>query len=70
MGIFNTFKIMDSLLNDGRKYPNVVYGLATGTGLAKLGQVSSGRVKCRASFLLPSYPPINTFDFLACHVGF
>lgn len=70
MGIFNTFKIMDSLLNDGRQYPNVVYELATGTVLTKLGQVGGRRVKCRASFLLPSYPPINTFDFLACHVGF
>lgn len=64
------FKIMGSLLNGCRKYPNVVYELATGTGLAELGQVDSGKVKCCAPFLLPSYPPINAFDFLACHAGF
>lgn len=40
------FKIMGSLLNDCRKYPNVLYGLATGSGLAKLGQAGSGIVKC------------------------
>ena len=75
------FKIMDSLLNDYIKYPTVAYGLATGTGLVKLGQVGSGRVKCCAPFFLPSYPPIkmplislhimlafNEFQNTACYI--
>lgn len=37
VSISHMFEIKDHLLNDCRTYPNVVYGLATGTGLVKLG---------------------------------